>query len=158
MIICGITLHTLVGCGGGGSGSTAPAGNSFQKKAYLTGTSVQNVKGIELTMILPAGVTVPADSSGQVTSGIITMLAPNNSGTIQVGNYTPATATIAGSVKIVIANGTTPFSVGDFFVITCTVDPGVVVSANQFSFMNMQIYDDLGNNVPSANVTATPAI
>lgn len=160
--ICFMTLLIAAGCGSGGGGAASTSGGAVQKKAYLTGASVQNVKGIELTMTLPDGVTVDADASGGTLPGVITMLAPNSAGTSVSGKFTPASGTTAGLVKIVIANSSTPFTVGDLFVVTCNVAAGLAVTPGQFSFTNLLIatgVDASGNTMEtSANVTASAVL
>ncbi|HBG07953.1 MAG TPA: hypothetical protein DDY22_20960 [Geobacter sp.] len=130
----------LAGCGssGGVAGSSVepgPGADPVPTKATVTiGTQAASaatvIYGVEFILHLPAGVTVPADpATGDVQPGLLRFA---NSGAFAGAKYLPATATARASVKMVIAD-TGGFTVGDLATLTCSVSPGVTVSAAEFS-------------------------
>jgi len=99
LLLVSVVMLVLWGCGG--SSSQPGAGNKFIGKSVLA-TVNPNVGGIEMTLVLPAGVTVNADSNGLTQTGVVTVMAPND---VTTGNgsvmalYTPAAGTSAGKVS-----------------------------------------------------------
>lgn len=77
-------------------------------------TSVIN--GIDMTLTLPAGVTVAADVLGQASAGVIVPSSNAVSNSVVVSKYTPATLVpaAAGTLRIIITNVQPGFAVGEF--------------------------------------------
>lgn len=149
MIIAGTMacLAILSGCGGGGSG-THPIN--------LTLTAANVPAGVQLgalktTISLPAGISIPADSAGQVNSGAIVMAGTAATGTSQLlGNYQDA------SRKLVISLvNTAGFGNGDFLVVKFEVNNDTTVSAADFSIIVNEAKDNGPAYGPVVGVSVT---
>lgn len=152
MIMAGIALMLIqAGCGSGGGSTTAsvttPSGTVTVSSKSVLGAVSTAVKGIEMTLVLPSGVTVAADSSGITNAGVVTLLSPNNvtsSNGAVLAKYTPASGSTPGKVKIVIIRGDTPFVPGDFLNVKCDVVAGISVTSEMFSYEGLKAYDANG--------------
>jgi len=145
-------LSFVWGCGSGGGGATGTATTgTFVSKATLSGTPSPSVKGIEIILNLPVGVTVKTlDANGTVADGVIAF--PNsstNAGKIglKTAKFTAATGTqTTGKLDIVIMvnNPQTDSFVADdnFFTVTCDVAAGVTVSSTSITFGGAPILYD----------------
>ena len=150
-------LSFIWGCGSGGGGTQGTV--KYAAKSTLSGAFRPSVKGVEITLVLPAGVTVKADASGMTLAGVVTAVAPNDVTTANgsiLAKYTPASGTIPGKVKIVIARGDTPFTAGNFFTVVCDVAAGQATpSAADFSCEGLNAFDSNGAVVPASwSITA----
>ena len=151
----------IAGCGGGGSTSGVSA-SKVSAKGVLNVTNNPNVKGIQLTLVLPADVTVatdPAYTDNRTRAGVVTIPSTSqNSGkiSIQVAKYTPASGTDKGmvTVAIVVNNPQIDSFMSDdnFFTITCDVAAGATVSASDFS-SKVKLFDAAGAEVTTAVTT-----
>jgi hypothetical protein len=149
----------LSGCGGGGGG-----GGTSQPSAVVTLAATGNLQGnlikaVDITIDLPAGVTVNATPSAANPSvlepapGVIVAAGSNI-----VASYVPANAGTLGKVHISLANST-GFGLGSFATINCVVAAG---TASQASFVVTPatggIFANDGVNdieLTAANVTAS---
>ena len=129
-------MFALVGCGSGGGGN----GNTTLTKAVVK-LSTQGalpaqsiIGGVELTLILPAGVTVNvrSDGTGTTNSGVVVASGVATGADVYTGTYTPATVSTEGTLKIRIANSQTGFDVGEFATITCDLASGAAPKATDF--------------------------
>jgi hypothetical protein len=158
-----VTIALLMwGCGSGGDSSRAVGSEKIVSKSVLSGAVPPDVRGIEITLVLPPGVTVNADSAGVPLTGVITTVAPNDvtAGTGSVtAKYTPASATTPGKLKIAIIR-TTGFTAGDFLNVTCEVAAGATnISAAQFATEALKVFDNNGAEISgaTAEIVATGA-
>ncbi len=157
--ILAFLLLTISGCG---SVENSTPG-TFVSKSVLSGTVSPLVLGVQITLILPDGVTVEIDP---VTGKpLVTALAPNDvatSGGLLDAEYVHADGTTPGQVKIAIIRGDTskPFTAGDFFSVVCVVAAGQAVpSSSAFSFSGLKIWDADGNDITSSSgATATVSL
>ncbi len=152
-VICATVMVVVMqGCGSGGSNETTKAG-TVRPKTVLAGTIGVAVNGISLTLTLPAGVSVKADStSGEVNSGVITMLSPNDTSSYSTAKYTSASRTLT----IAVIRGAVPFSPGDFFTITCDVAAGVSTQNMVITVDKVSAHDGLGAEIiPTPTATAS---
>ena len=152
LLLC--VLFTLSGCGSVENKSPA----SIVSKSVLSGTVSPLVMGVQITLILPDGVTVQTDPvSGKP---LVTALAPNDvvatSGSL-IAVYTPAAGTNPGQVQITIIRGTGTFTAGDFFSVACEVAAGQAVpDSTAFGSRGVKIWDATGNDITSnSGVSAT---
>lgn len=152
-------LSFIWGCGSGGVQGTT---NKVAAKSTLAGALSPKVMGVEITLVLPAGVTVKTDASGMTLAGVVTTVAPNDvtaaNGSV-LAKYTPASGTVPGKVKIVVARGSTPFVPGAFFTVVCDVEAGKSVTATDFTCEGLNAFDASGAVVPatwSISTGATP--
>lgn len=161
IMIIMVAVAFIGGCGSGSAPGTA--GNKFVSKSTLAGAISNTVKGIEITLVLPSGVTVKADANGQILAGVVTSLPPNDvtSGNgLVIGMYTPASASAPGKVRITVIRGDSNFfNAGDFFNVVCDVANGVNVTAADFSYEPIMIFDANGADItpvitpPTATIT-----
>jgi hypothetical protein len=126
-LFCLLALLILGGCGGGGSSDTTPPSQATPAatKAIVKLSSVgtlptgTQLKGVAVTVKLPAGLSVATDASGAVVTGAVTtsgVAAQWN----PVATYAPATHTL----QVIIAGN---FGVGEFATITCDIASGSAV-------------------------------
>jgi hypothetical protein len=151
LIWLALVTALLAGCGGGGGGGAA--GNAgepgtvtveLSTRAATAGTVIY---GVELTLHLPAGVTLPADPvTGEVSAGL---LHPADAAAFAGARYLPATTGAKASVKVNIADPT-GFGIGGLATLTCSVAPGVSVNVSDFSLDGFSARD--------ANAAVIPGI
>jgi len=145
----------LAGCGAGGGGAAGNAGGPGQASAdpgtqagaastaiVELGTQADSaatvIYGVELTLRLPAGVTLPADpASGEVSDGV---LRPVDARAFAGARYLPAKDGVQASVKVIITDSG-GYAVGDLATLNCAVAPGVTVSGSGFSLEGFSARD-----------------
>ncbi|HJV35615.1 hypothetical protein [Geomonas sp.] len=144
-LLTAVTL-SLSACGGGGSGGTvtlpAPTTAVLKLSTVAKAGQAPQAAGLELTVLLPAGVTVKTvTASKQTASGVL-----NYSGNVAFSNITTqlfprplfglysASAVASGknAVKIQIASGSATFGAGEFATLTCNIGAGTSVTATDF--------------------------
>jgi hypothetical protein len=132
--ILGITLLTACGVG-----SVAPPPSSRPTTAVLTlSTSVTatipgdtTINGYDVTITLPAGVTVKSTTAPpQTDTGVVTSTG-SAAGSSMTAVYTPATATVPGKVRILIANANGYYA-GAFSKVNCDITAGYYPETSDF--------------------------
>lgn len=157
-----VAVMAVFGCGGGGS-SAPPPPTTATLKLSTTGTAGTNIRGIEVTVVLPAGVTVDATTTIDPTIlepkvGVVVLsgaTAANPAAFSQLqpsAAYTPATATTPGKVKIVIP-AQSDFSLGEFVTVNTIIAAGNVPVATDFSLEAFLAVD--ANGAAIGGVTAS---
>ncbi|MBC7963619.1 MAG: hypothetical protein H7Y05_11825 [Steroidobacteraceae bacterium] len=154
-----LAAAVLSGCGdGGGGGSSAtpaPTATSGLLKLSTSGNA-NTIGAIEVTVDLPAGVVVQADSTtGEAAAGVVTI-----SGVAAVGvdklvsaKYTPGTP---GRLNMILIN-TTGFGLGEFATIKFDMAAGGSFPASKDAFaVTAFAAKDLSSNA-LVGVTAAPA-
>ena len=136
-------LIALPHCGGGGGGGTPapqqPTTAVLVLSTAITGTfpATTTINGYDVTVTLPAGVTVNASpDSGNaaildVAPAALTATGSAN-GAIINGIYTAATGSTPALVKVTIASAS-GISAGAFCTLTCTIAAGANVTASNFA-------------------------
>jgi glycerol uptake facilitator-like aquaporin len=149
LIWLALVTALLAGCGGGGGGGAA--GNAGEPGTVTVVLSTQAasaatvIYGVELTLHLPAGVTLPADPvSGLVSGGL---LHPAVTADVAVARYLPAAAGVQASAKVNIAQAT-GFAVGGLATLTCSVAPGASANGADFSLDGFSARDANGAVIP----------
>jgi len=118
----------------------------------LQGADAPSVKGVQATIILPAGLILRADSSGEPLAGVI---APSSGviGGYLDGKYTPATATAPATITLGLIN-TKSLAAGDIIDITCDLVPGAAApAAGAISISTSDLVDSDGNSVSGASLS-----
>lgn len=138
-------LITLPYCGGGG-GSTPPPPPPQQPttavltlSTAITGTfpATTSINGYDVTIMLPAGVTVNASpDSGNpaildVASSVVAATG-SASGAQLSAIYTPAAGGLPATVQVTIVSAT-GISAGAFCTLTCNIAVGTSLSASNFA-------------------------
>jgi hypothetical protein len=169
MIVAGFSM-LVFGCGGGGGSSTPqtppttqpPAPTAAVLTLNTTGASSTSYKGIDLTVNLPAGVSVKTDPANPklTAPGVLKLSGVFASYSSQVfprpfwGRYSSAGTGKPSTVIVAIASGTATFSVGEFATLTCDLASGTTVSLSDFSVVNFTAYGTGGATV--TGLTASP--
>lgn len=128
MIVGALTILPHCGGGGGGGGNTPaqPTTAVLTLSTTVNGVIPANtiITGYDVTIILPAGVTVKSTTPPQTDSGVVTAtgVAAGSSTTI-AGVYAPAAGATLGKVRFIVANGS-GFSAGEFCKVTCDIAAG----------------------------------
>ena len=152
------TTTILSACGGGGGGST-PAATTATIKISTQGTFPLGtlIGGINVTLVLPAGVTVkatpdPVNTSVLVTdSGVVISSGVAVSNSTILATYSAATSSVAGTVNIQIANPN-GFVKGEFVTVSAGIATGNPTASN-FSLPSFAAVDL--NGTPLGALTAT---
>ncbi len=142
-VISGIMVFmlALTACGGGGGGGdTNPNPNPQPTKAVVTlATKVTGsippgttLGGYEVTLVLPAGVTVKSTMSPPEPDSGVVSATGEAAGSYIMANYTAATSSSAGSIKLVLVSSST-INAGIFSTITCDLAAGSSPSAADFT-------------------------
>ncbi len=141
LIILVLALTVLPHCGGGGGGgNTGPSGPTtavLTLSTALTPTGVIppniTINGYDVTITLPAGVTVKTSTSGGIDSSVLTASGVATGSAIG-GDYAPAVGGTPGTVKIIVGSSSiNGFGVGEFCKLTCDIAAGSNPSASDFT-------------------------
>jgi hypothetical protein len=119
LLILALSLTILTACGGGGGGGTPqfqPTTAVFTLSTAVTGTIPANtsINGYDVTINLPAGVTVNSTTATGAAAGASIISAGTT-----------------GKVRIVIASAS-GFSAGTFSMVNCSIAPGSYPTASDF--------------------------
>jgi len=154
-----VVVMALFGCGGGGGG-TPPPPTTATLKLSTAGTASTSIAGVEVTVVLPKGVTVAA------TTTIDPTVMETNAGVVLLSGaaiadpaafsqlkptavYTPATATSPGKVKIGLA-AQKDFSLGEFVTLNTDIAAGNVPVATDFGLEGFTAFDANGAAITPA--------
>jgi len=146
LLICILVLFAIVGCSGNKDEVAQPTTARVTVMSQGASASMQ-IGGIDITVVLPAGVTVKAapDSENptvQVTSaGVVEASgAAAGTNTSTLATYSAATATMPGTVMVqmVSANG---FGTGEFVTIDCDIATGSFPTVTDFSVTLVKAVD-----------------
>lgn len=127
-------------------------GSTATIKLKTTGSGSMN--GIQVSVTLPAGVTVKAES-GKPLSGLVSASGAVSGGSLLETRYVPASAN-PGQLIIALASKDS-FGAGEFATIKCDVAPGVTISSSSFtpaSYTNSKVVDGTGAPVSNMSYTA----
>ena len=139
-------VTTLAACGGGGGGGAfLPAAHQPTAVVALSTAGTGTIYGIDVTVNLPAGVTLRTVPGSQETAGgVVAASGVALSGTMTSALYTGATGTWPGRVRIMAVNAN-GFTTGQYCTMNGTIAPGSVVTALGFSFADFSASDQNGN-------------
>ena len=165
-VVVSLAAMTLFGCGGGGGGGAAPAGGTppgdgtpgvltigtASTPSLPTGTTIN---GVDLTITLPAGVTVKADAvSGAADPSILVLSGaaaalPNS---IVSGKYNKT----ANTLRVIVANVQPGFATGELVKVNFDGSPSGTAT---FAVVLNQVSGGADPKVPATltGVTATSA-
>ena len=144
LLICILALFTIAGCKG--SNDEEPQPTTAVVTIMSQGTSTQ-IGGIDVTLDLPAGVTVKAtpDSANpavQVTNADVVAAsgAATGANTGTIATYTAATSTAPGRVMVQVANAD-GFGTGEFVTVNCDIAAGSFPKATDFTVTVVKAVD-----------------
>ncbi len=112
------------------------------------------IGGIDVTVQLPAGVTVKSTNAPETDAGVVVASGVAAANSVVTGTYSPAVGATPGTVRVVLVNGNQDgFGDGEFVTITCELAAGVSPTASDFSIMSSIVGDLTGNAVAGVSVT-----
>ncbi len=151
LLILILALLTISGCGSNNA-PDIPQASTAIVRISSSGTST-TIYGIDVALVLPAGVTVnaSADGSKMVTDGGVVTASGGASGANTIATYTAATTAAAGKVTIFVANSA-GFAKGEFVTVNCNIAAGNLPAATEFSLEGFAAVD--GNGAPISGLTA----
>jgi hypothetical protein len=144
-----MAVMTMFGCGGGGGSSAPPTTATL--KLSTAGTAGTHIRGIEVTVVLPKGVTVNATTTinpaiMEANAGVVvlsgaTVVDPVAFSQLKpITTYTPATDTVPGKVKIVLA-AQKDFDLGEFVTVNTVIAAGNIPLATDFTLEGFTAVD-----------------
>lgn len=154
-------IGMLAACGGGGGGGTSVAQPSAAILKLSTSGALNQgtaLAGIEISVILPAGVTLTTNADGSVAAGVVTVSGVAAPGILTPPIYTPAGGTAPGELTFVVASDAPAgFGTGEFATVRCDIDAGSSPVANDFTPVEFKPVDMNGAMVGgmTANVAVT---
>ena len=127
----------------------------------VQGIATATVYGIDVTIDLPAGVTVPVKNAatGEVADNAIAVSGVATSGTsLMTAKYTAAAGTAPATIHVALINSG-GFGAGEFITVKCDIAPGAVVSSGGFTVeAGAVIKDGSGIAISGASVTLNAAM
>ncbi|BCS55759.1 hypothetical protein [Geobacter sp. SVR] len=149
----GVTDASSTGLAGVGA-TTATVRLSTQGSATA-------LNGIQVTLALPAGVTVRAassDGSSGLTplAGLVSATGVVPAGSTLAARYDAPTDTATARLALALVS-VAGFPAGEFATIICNVAPGVTISSVSFTpdaFSNLKAVDESGTVVPGVTISA----
>ena len=138
-------LIVLSNCGGGGSGSNPPPAQPTTAlvKVSLQGTlaSGTTIGGVDMSMTLPAGVSVKTQlNSTETASSVVTASGVAATNSQVISTYTSTT----GVVRILLANAE-GFGVGEVALVNCDISAGYSPATSDFTQSALSATDLNGN-------------
>ena len=146
------------GCGGGEGETRVPTAVDLKLIASSppAGTSIGTV---DVTLTLPEGVTIQADSSGKISDAVILYgsAIPTNTLNVKDATLIPASPGTEVHLTMAIADG---FNGGEFAVLKCAITNGKTPVTSDFAIKksNFQGGADLTNIAPIPGITVTPSL
>lgn len=136
-------LLVLPGCGGGGSGGAelSKIGGATRTLRLAAAGTDRLIAGVELTISLPAGVSVTTDGAGVVTDAALRASGGAGSDNLIIGRFTPASEAAPATLRIwaVSASG---FRAGEFAQLTLDIVPGAPFpNAEEFTVSDVKAFD-----------------
>jgi hypothetical protein len=132
MLVGALIILPQCGGGGGGNGGGTPTTAVLTLSTSVTGAipATTTINGYDVTITLPAGVTVKSTTPPQTDSGVVTATGAGAGSSI-AGAYAPAAGATPGKVRIIIANEN-GLSAGEFCKVTCDIAAGYNPSSSDF--------------------------
>ncbi len=167
MLLLSVTTM-LVACGGGGGGGTStppvqPTTATIKISTQGTYPSGALIGGVDVTLSLPAGVTVkatpdPMNSSVLVTNtGVVITSGVATVNSTTLATYSAATNLVTGTTHIKIVNPT-GFSTGEFITVNCDIATGNNPKTADFSLSNFAAVDLNGTPLSALAASFVAAI
>jgi len=142
-------MALISGCGGGGSGSSPPAQpTTAVVKLSTSGTLASGtlIGGIDITLVLPAGVTVKSTTPPQTDAGVVIPSGVAGGSLSPIDVYSAATSTLPGNVRVVLLS-VAGFGTGEFATVNCDIAAGNFPTASGFSLVNFSVISATGPDI-----------
>ncbi len=157
-LLMSLALVLLSACSGGGGGGvtvTQPTTAILTLASSVTGSIPADtiIAGYQVTIDLPAGVSVKSSNPPQVDADVVT-LSSAAAGAGVMASYTQSTGSLPGQLKIILASTqSTGFTAGELGKVNCDIAAGfypVVSDFTQPSFVVSGLKTD-----PTGSVIST---
>jgi len=99
-----------------------------------------SIFGMQITVALPAGVTIKADAGGIPNAGVVSFSGGVASGASALAKYNPAAGSTPGNVTMAIISNT-GFGTGEIVTISCDVASGTLPVSSQFALSGVTVFD-----------------
>jgi hypothetical protein len=144
----------LCGCSGG---TVQPSRTVVLALSTQGSAAAHSIRGVEVTISLPAGVTVAADGSGTPSEGALAASGGAAGGAVALaGHYTAASASAPATVTLVLVK-TSGFDAGEFARVTCDLAGGTAPEAARFGLSGFKAVDQHGAALERLEATASIA-
>jgi len=160
LLVVALGLAMLSACGGGSSSSAPPPPPppTTAVLTLLTSGFSTTVYGIEVTVVLPDGVTAKSTAAPPMTdNGVVTATGSAAGAEDAIGNYTPASSPAKGTVLILISKKT-GFGVGEYSTVNLDIVTANTPTAGSFSLSNFKPVDDEGHDIAGLSPAFTASI
>ena len=151
-----VFLFSLAGCGGGGGATVALPPKAVLQLSTQGSVAAKGIYGIDVTLQLPAGATLAADANGVPATGSVVASGDAQGGYL-LAKYTPATASAAGSVHLVLEKSG-GFDGGDFAQVNCDIPSGASPKGTDFTPAGFKAVDQDGNALAALSLRYTVAL
>jgi hypothetical protein len=151
-----LTIALLAACGGGGGGTSTPAQPTTAVIKIATQGTPSNspIRGVQVVLHLPAGVSVKtAQSELQTDPGVVVASGNAAGAELVIGSYAAVSNTV--SLSVVKSTG---FAVGEFVTVNCNIAAGTFPSSADFNVSNLTSFDTNGAAVTGLTATFTATI
>jgi len=149
----------LTSCGGGGGGNSSNSATPAQQptraivKLSTIGPANIQIGGVDVTMVLPTGVTIKSKNSPPETdAGTVVASGQAAVNSLAMATYTAGSP---GKMHIVIVNsGQNGFTIGEFATITCDLASGANPTSSDFTIQSSIVGDLNGAAALGVSVNA----
>lgn len=165
-IFFALAALSMFGCGGGGGTTAPPPTKAVVALLSQSATAGTKIGSIEVTVELPAGVTVKATQSAtnpdklETDLGVVVLSAATAAafGDIKpVGVYTPATATTPGKIFISLP-AQVDFNPGEYVIVNADFPVGTLFAPTDFKLSGFTAFDNQGAPMPGVTSSIVVAI
>jgi hypothetical protein len=153
--LCGLALSVaaLLGCSGSGGGGQ-PSQALLRLSVEGSAPSL-SIKGVQMTLELPAGVTIAASEAGKIDGAALSASGAAAGGSaLLAGHFTPATSSAQSAAKVMLARPT-GFDAGEFATVTCAIAKGASPRWSELRISGFKAVDEDGVEIKTVNGTFT---
>jgi len=152
-ILLTFMLFALVACGGGST--SVPPAKTVTLKLATTGTPSENLAGVDITVILPTGVTPALNSDGTVAASVVSISGVAAPGTALTRVYTPAIGATRGTLELFVSSSIVAgFGAGEYATVLLSAAPGITPLQSDFAFTGFRPIA-VSNGADATGLTAT---
>ena len=139
-IMITVSLLLVAACSGGGGGG----GGATKAVVTLLSSGTGTICAVDVTVDLPAGVTLKSSASGETDNGVVVPSGAAATNTYTVGVYSAATGTSPARVRVLMVNAA-GFQPGEFCAVNADLAPGYSPVASDFTIVSFLASDETGS-------------